>query len=86
MELPYVTTVPTAEDEKHSRFSIYHWKISHSTMDFYVLRYILDMCLGIFWTIRNKRRSSFSLKAMWMLIHFQGTRERRYDFNDSIDV
>lgn len=37
-----MTTVPTAEDEKHSRFCIYHRKISHSTMDFYVLKYIFD--------------------------------------------
>lgn len=37
IELPSVTTVPTAEDEKHSRFSIYHRKISHSAMDCYVL-------------------------------------------------
>lgn len=42
IELPSVTTVPTAEDEKHSRFCIYHRKISHSAMDCYVLRDIFD--------------------------------------------
>lgn len=39
IELPPVTTVPTAEDEKHSRFCIYHKKISHRS---YVLRDIFD--------------------------------------------
>lgn len=42
IERPSVRTVPTAEDEKHSRFCIYHRKISHSAMDCYVLRDIFD--------------------------------------------
>lgn len=42
LELPSVTTVSTAEDEKDSPFSIYHRKISHSAMDSYVFRDIFD--------------------------------------------
>ncbi|PIN00235.1 hypothetical protein CDL12_27261 [Handroanthus impetiginosus] len=45
IELPSMTTILTAEVEKHSRFYFYHRKISCSAMDYNVLTSVTSSLL-----------------------------------------